>query len=155
MSKTTRQAQGSAVDVGTRPHGLPADVVRPIQKTRGKAAPRSLVDQQAEGAQVVSPGVQPIEGEANGITSAQRALDAKASGVFELLPYHYLELTDCEFLNLLSAVEQDRNATRKAIKKGKAVEADMESTATLWEKLQEVRAIREHGYLRMYQRGTL
>lgn len=156
MNKSARNLQGVGFEFGTRPHGLSADEPGANQETRGQVACLFLADQQAEGAQAFCPCFKPAGGEANGIERAATAdQNAEASDVPKLLPYHYLELTDCEFLHLLSAVSRDRNDMRKAITKGKAVEADMEGTATLWEKLQEVRAIREAGYLRMYQRGAL
>jgi len=62
-----------------------------------------------------------------------------------LRQYHYLELTDCELLHLVAAVEHDRDQLRKAIKKGLACDEDMQGSDSLWQKLQEVRALRMRG----------
>ncbi len=142
--QTGEDAAALAFDVGTSPHGLSADCLQTVQESHSPIPSHSLADQQAEGAQAFCPEGNQLHGEANGIAgAAQAAPNAEASNMPKLLPYHYLELTDCEFLHLLSAVERDRIVMRQAIQKGLAVEADMDGIATLWEKLQEVRAIRE------------
>jgi hypothetical protein len=60
-----------------------------------------------------------------------------------LIPFHYLELTDAEFMHILFCVEQDRTRSRKAIKKGLMVEADMEVPNSIWMKIAEIRNLRE------------
>lgn len=55
------------------------------------------------------------------------------------------ELTEREFLHAHSAVEQDRNRTRKAIKKGQAVPQDLKASESLWHKLQEAAFARLKG----------
>ena len=52
---------------------------------------------------------------------------------------HNIELNDCEFLHLVTAVEQDRNQTREAIRKGLAEPQDLKASDSLWEKLEVLR----------------
>jgi aminoglycoside phosphotransferase len=73
------------------------------------------------------------------VRSCCRSIRAAADG---LRKFHYLEMTDCEFLHVMAAIEHDRNRMRKAIRKGLAVEDDMKGTDSLWQKIQEIRALR-------------
>jgi hypothetical protein len=128
MRDSKSQAQGVGFDFGTSPHGLSAGHPRTYRKPR-----------RADGLRFLGDGFSAAAGAAGGALSAQ----AGAASAAGLPRFHYLELTDREFLHLLSAVEHARNRTRKAIKNGLAVEGDMEGTNSLWQKLQEVRALRE------------
>ena len=49
---------------------------------------------------------------------------------------YLFELTEREFLHAHSAVEHDRNKTRKAIAKGQATPQDLKASESLWHKLQ-------------------
>jgi 5-bromo-4-chloroindolyl phosphate hydrolysis protein len=77
-----------------------------------------------------------LGGVARSDRSASEAAKAKR------LPFHYLELTDNEYMVVRAAIERWRNDMRKAVKKGKAVPADLVSEDSLWRKLQEVMALR-------------
>jgi hypothetical protein len=122
MSESKSQAQGADFDFGTSPHGLPAELLRPHQEARPAEGSDSLAD---------------------GFEVAGAAPGGRACEDGGRLPrYHYLELEDFELLHLVSAFEGVRNRTRKDIKKGLAIEADLECTNSLWQKLQEVMALR-------------
>jgi hypothetical protein len=120
MRDSASQTQEVVFDFGTSPHGLSAE-------------PRQTVEEahQADGRDSLADGVE---------RAAQDAPRSCAAG--QPLPFHYLELDDCELLHVVWAVEHSRNQTRKAIQKGLAVPEDMEGTNSLWQKLQEVMALR-------------
>ncbi|HET7831415.1 MAG TPA: hypothetical protein VFK88_00470 [Gallionella sp.] len=58
---------------------------------------------------------------------------------------YHLELTEREYLHVHSAVERDRNATYKAIRKGLCHPDDLKGSESLWRKLQDIMA-RRMGY---------
>lgn len=70
------------------------------------------------------------------VLKARRTLEAAAEGKPQQL--HKFELTEREFLHAYFAVEHDRNAIRKAIKKGLSCFDDLKATDGLWRKLQAV-----------------
>jgi hypothetical protein len=146
MRKTKQPAP--VFDFGTRPHGLSVDKSQIEQESLSPVSLHSLADgfdvaatgshaQQSEhGAQTAK--MPEVFGLPEKLGCCQRVEAASKT----LRKFHYLELTDCEFLHLVSAIEHDRNQTRKAIKKGLACLDDMKGTDSLWQKLQEVRALR-------------
>jgi hypothetical protein len=129
MSKKTSK---SAVDFGTSPHGLAVGLPRTNQKTRKAGGLHSLADGfEFRGGEARRPDV-----------CAPRRTPEAAS---KLPQFHYLELTECEFLHLHAAVEHGRNRDRRAIKKGFAVPEDLQATDSLWHKLGEIQVIRMRG----------
>ena len=118
-----------AVDVGTSPHGLSVSLAVTHQETSGKAG--GLFPAKP----VLILGAQ----ERRDVVPRLRRSPPPSSAL------HRLELTECEFLHAYSAVEQDRNRTRKAIRQGKAMPQDLQCTDGLWEKLQTVMFARMKG----------
>ncbi|MDP2759872.1 MAG: hypothetical protein Q8O64_05620 [Sideroxyarcus sp.] len=143
MSKTMRQqiqadikahrkarlARG--VDVGTSPHGLPADglqaVIRPQAVTRQAGAALLHADPQAKRAGI------PLIYRDPQVRGCCRAI--KAAVLKQEPGRHYLALDDTEYLHLWFAIEHERSKTRKAIGKGLAVVGDLRATDSVWQKL--------------------
>lgn len=144
MRDSKSKNQGSAVDFGTSPHGLSAELLRTIEETRCAEGSQSLVDGSSgsqSGASQTEPA--PVVFRRADVRSCCRNIKAAAAKLPVSL--HSLHLDDCEFLHLVSAVDHDRNKTRRAIGKGLAVHADLASTDSLWQKLQVLRAVRMRG----------
>jgi hypothetical protein len=129
MSKKTSKP---AVDFGTSPHGLAAGLPRTHQKTRKAGGLHSLAD-----------GFEFRGGEARrpDVCAPWRTPEAAS----KLPRFHYLEMTDVEFLHLLAAMEHSRNRDRRAIRKGFAEPQDLRATDSIWQKLQEVQTLRQKG----------
>lgn len=145
MRKSKSKTQ-AVVDLGTSPHGLSVGLRDTSQETRCPESLLSLADAFAVRGNGLPPG-----GSAGSFSATLSSDGGRASGQPESaskaarakrLPFHYLELTDCEYLHLRSAVEHSRDRDRKAIRKGMAVPEDLQATDTLWHKLQEVMALR-------------
>jgi hypothetical protein len=139
----------SEFDVGTSPHGLTADHKLPHQESHSLLSLDSLVDafdlaehsgSADEGAVAPSLQAMPEVYRTPKVRSCCQSIQAAAAG--RLPKYHNLELTDCELLHLIASVEHVRYSDFKAIKKGLMVADDMKGSNSLWQKLQEVRALR-------------
>jgi hypothetical protein len=158
------RAQGVAFDVGTSPHGLFVDLSRTGQETPEADNRPSLADQQGEAAQAL--GTAKDGGvDCSAVSRPKRSEDGthagastpevyrtpkmqaacrsiRAAAAATMPKFHYLELTDGELLHLVANVERARYSDLKDIKKGRMVEGDMVVSNQLWQKLQEVRALR-------------
>jgi hypothetical protein len=134
------------VDLGTSPHGLSAGLRDMSQETCCTDSLLSLADAFAVLGEelrfsVLTSACSAERSSSGGRSCAQPEAASEAAKA-KRLPFHYLELTDCEYLTIRQAIENWRHDTRKAISKGKAVSADLASTDSLWSKLQEVMALR-------------
>lgn len=141
----------NAFDLGISPHGLSANLPPPYQETRGleDVSKRST---ELESSDLAELGTAPHHPSASQQAKRaggwcyvchgsqaggqQRRASARPAGT------HSLELTECELLHAFYAVEQDRNQLRKAIRKGRAVEADLQGSQSLWVKLEAIMVAR-------------
>jgi hypothetical protein len=140
MSKSKHQTQGADFDFGTSPHGLSADHLEVAGKNQGDVNLQSLQDAFAVRGSEESDRQNWLDD----TPPLSRRKEARRGGVSSshLLRFHYLEMEEVEFLHVFFAVEQDRRRTRKAIRKGIAVDEDLKASDSLWNKLCEIQALR-------------
>jgi hypothetical protein len=124
--------KANGFDLGTSPHGLSADLAVSHQETDDTLSLHPCAKP------LLKLGEFPASGSGGAVAPPQAA---------QQLPQavHRFELTEMEFLNAYFAVEHDRNRTRNAIRKGKAVPEDMQGTDSLWQKLNTVMFARLKG----------
>lgn len=160
MKSTFGNGFAGGFDLGTSPHGLSADLPPPVQETREGLSlsppAKPLLTFLEPSAIPASP--EGVYGRAVGfkrkkpgaytnpeVRSACRCLrEAAAKQARE--GAHYLRLNDREFLWVYSAIEHDRNRTRKAIGKGLCEIGDLRATDSIWGILQAVMVRRMKGY---------
>lgn len=140
---------GRGFDFGTSPHGLLANLHQTDQETRSPDGLRFLADAVDVQRNVAPPRSSTSaryarQGGGGGQRSGQTATASGATMRRNLLPFHYLELTDFEFLQLRAMLEQSRNRFRKAFRRGLVQLAELKATDSLWKKLQEVKSLRLH-----------
>jgi hypothetical protein len=135
MSKSARKTQGVS-DFGTSPHGLSVDLARTNQKTRKAENLHYLADGfEFRGCEAGSDAKRPD------VCAPWRTPSAASKRP----QFHYLEMTDVEFLHLLAAMEHSRNRDRRTIRRGFAEPQDLRATDSIWQKLQEVQTLRQKG----------
>jgi len=127
--------KANGFDLGTSPHGLSADLELQYQETHETGSHSLLADKQAPQGRAVGFELPDVY-TSPAVLKARSTLEAPGERKPQMR--HALELTDREFLHAHSAVEHDRNRTRKAIKKGLACSDDLKATDGLWHKLQTV-----------------
>jgi len=132
-----------AVDVGTSPHGLSADLPVSHQETR-----EGLRDLPPASQQALKAARMPEVYRSPEVLKSCAGIHAAA--VKQKRERHRLELTDCEFLHVYFDCERDRNATRRDIKKGLASAGDLKATDSLWHKLESIMTARMPGVLKDY-----
>jgi hypothetical protein len=130
-----RKSKGAVFDFGTSPHGLSAELPRTGEKALEAGGLRSLEDAFA------------VRGSEAGLVAGAPLADARHASppqgaASQRVQLHYLEMEEREFLHVFSAVEQDRDRTRIAIRKGFAVDDDLKATDSLWNKLWEIQSLR-------------
>lgn len=143
-------------DFGASPHGLSAGLPLPVQETL-EASSLSL---HAKPLLTFSePSTSPARPQGaygremgfkrsmpNVYTSAKANCRSLQQAACAAQPPYYLRLGDREFLQVYSAVEHDRNRTRKAIGKGLCEVGDLRASDPLWQILQDVMTRRMKGY---------
>ena len=134
----------AALDFGTSPHGLSADLAPAVSGNTPKEQPATLpakpvltFQQAPEGRAAAKPMV---------YTSAKARSACRCLREASAKPPYYLRLDDQQFLQVYLAIEQDRSRTRKAIGKGIAELHDLRASDPLWQILQDVMTRRMKGY---------